>query len=329
MNGRRSLRLEAERWPLAVPFRIAGLISTDAETLTITLEEGGRQGRGEASGIYFQGETVESMAAEVEAVRHHIEGGIDRAALLRLLPAGGARNAVDCATWALEARCAGRPAWDLAGLPPPRPIKTAFSIGASTPAAMAAIAASRSDFGALKLKLVGDGDDVARVAAVRRCRSDAWIGVDANQGLDRSRLQTLLPHLVEQRVAMIEQPVPIGADDSLEGLDCPIPLFADESLTAGADLQSLRRVYDGINIKLDKTGGLTAALALAHSARELGFELMVGNMLGTSLAMAPAWLLGQQCTIVDLDGPLLLARDRAQAATYVDGCIACPPEVWA
>jgi L-alanine-DL-glutamate epimerase-like enolase superfamily enzyme len=193
---------------------------------------------------------------------------------------------------------------------------------------MARDAISYVEARAIKLKLIGDGSDADRVGAVRAARPDVWLGVDANQGLDRPGLEALLPALVEAEVALLEQPVPVGADASLDGLASPIPIAADESAQTLADLETLVGRYDVINIKLDKCGGLTEALALAHAARDLGLSVMVGNMCGTSLAMAPAFVVGQLCDIVDLDGPLLLARDRHVAVSYKDGQIDCPRGLW-
>jgi L-alanine-DL-glutamate epimerase-like enolase superfamily enzyme len=180
----------------------------------------------------------------------------------------------------------------------------------------------------LKLKLIGDGGDADRVRAVRAVRPDVWLGVDANQGLDRKKLEDLMPALVEAGVSLIEQPVPIGADSLLDGLNAPIPIAADESAQTLADLAALRGRYDVINIKLDKCGGLTEGLAIARAARNFGLQVMVGNMVGTSLGMAPSFVVGQLCDIVDLDGPLLLARDRHRAVVYADGRIDCPPGIW-
>jgi L-alanine-DL-glutamate epimerase-like enolase superfamily enzyme len=325
----RELRVEVERWPLRRPFRIAGGIATEESVVTVSVREGDHEGRGEASGVYYRSETAQSIEAEIEALRDAVLSGINREELAQLLPSGGARNALDCALWALEARIANKPAWLLAGLDQPRSLTTTVSIGADSPDAMAAVALDYPNAVAVKLKLLGDSEDAARVQSVRAVRPDVWLGVDANQSLGRVGLEKLLPTLVAARVELIEQPVRAGEDEVLEGLSSPIPLAADESVQGVEDLPSLRPYYRVINIKLDKTGGLTAALSLARTARKLGFDVMVGNMCGTSLAMAPAFLVGQLCRIVDLDGPLLFARDREQAALYSDGQINCLPEIWA
>jgi L-alanine-DL-glutamate epimerase-like enolase superfamily enzyme len=294
----------------------------------VTLDDGEHQGRGEAQGVYYHAETPESMAAQVEVVRGAVEAGIDRAGLQALLPAGGARNALDCALWELESRRTGKPVWMLAGLDAPRPLLSTWTIGGDAPDVMARDAVGYAEARSLKLKLIGDGADAERVRAVRMVRPDAWIGVDANQGLDRAMLEQLLPTLVEAGVSLIEQPVPVGADATLEGLNSPIPIAADESALTLADLPTLRGRYDVINIKLDKCGGLTEGLAIARAARDQGLQVMVGNMVGTSLAMAPSFVVGQLCDIVDLDGPLLLARDRHRTVVYADGRIDCPGGVW-
>jgi L-alanine-DL-glutamate epimerase-like enolase superfamily enzyme len=305
------------------------MATTEESVVTVSIREGHCEGRGEASGVYYHAETAESVATEIEALRHDVLSGINRVELAQLVPAGGARNALDCALWALEAKLAGRPAWLLAGLDRPRPLTTTVSIGADSPDVMAMAALDYPDALAMKLKLLGDGEDAARVQSIRALRPDIWLGVDANQSLGREGLEKLLPALVTARVALIEQPVRAGEDEVLEGLNSPIPLAADESVQVEDDLPGLRPYYQVINVKLDKTGGLTAALSLARAAREMGFDVMVGNMSGTSLAMAPAFLVGQLCTIVDLDGPLLFARDREQAALYSGGQINCLPDIWA
>lgn len=324
----RTLGVSLESWPLAKPFRITGKVMTHSPGLLVTLGDGDHVGRGEAQGVYYHDETPASMAAQVESARAAIEGGVDREELPALLPAGGARNALDCALWELESLRTGEPVWAMAGLPAPRPLTTTWTIGADSPTAMAADAAALDQARALKLKLIGDGADAERVRAVRGARPDAWIGVDANQGLNRDSLDALLPVLAEARIALLEQPVPVGADALLDGINSPIPIAADESALTLADLETLPGRYQVVNIKLDKCGGLSAALAMAARARALGLRVMVGNMVGTSLAMAPAFVVGQLCDIVDLDGPLLLARDREIAARYHDGMIDCPDAVW-
>jgi len=322
------LSLDLNCWPLTQPFRTAGTLESETSTLTVTVQRAGLRGQGEASGVYYFGETPNLMRDQIEAVRDEIEAGIDRARLSNLLPMGGARNALDCALWALEALEEGRPVWQLAGLKPPRPRITTITIGADTPWKLARTAASWREFSAIKLKLLGDGHDADRVKAVREVRPDAWLGVDANQSLGRAGLEAILPTCIDMAVSVIEQPVSAGADQSLSGLSSPILLAADESVGRIEELSYLKEIYGAVSIKLDKTGGLTYALELAHAARALGFQVMVGNMLGTSLAMAPAFLVAQLCDIVDLDGPLLLARERDDHATYQGGMIDCSRMVW-
>lgn len=322
------LRLTCERWPLRVPFRITSHTTVELEVIVATLSRGGLTGRGEAAGVDYHAETPESMLAQIEAVRPAIEAGVTRAQLVRLLPAGGARNAIDCALWELESLEARKPVWQLAGLARPRALVTTCTIGADGPAAMAARAREFPQATAIKLKLTGEAEDAARVQAVRAVRPDVWLGVDANQGCSLEHLRALLPALVEARVALIEQPFPIGREPTLGELRSPIPIAADESAQVAEDLAGLVGRFDTINIKLDKCGGLTEALRMSALAQQLGFDTMIGNMLGTSLAMAPGWLVGQACRVVDLDGPLLLASDRQAAARFEGGTIECDERVW-
>ena len=317
-----------ETWPLAEPFRITGQTYREIEVVVVTLRDAGLEGRGEAAGVDYLGETPASIAAQIAAVREQVEAGIDRAELQRLLPAGGARNALDCALWELDARRAGRPVWQLAGLEAPRPLLTTYTLGAEAPDAVARRAAAFGDARALKLKLTGDGLDAERVRAVRAVRPDVWLGVDANQGFSRATLERLMPVLEEAGVALIEQPLAVGSDTELAGFGSPISLAADESVQGLESIGAVAGRFDVVNIKLDKCGGLTEALAMAQAARDLGLQVMVGNMLGTSLAMAPAFLVGQLCDVVDLDGPILLRDDRAPGAVYRDGTIWCPGETW-
>lgn len=322
------LELTIDRWPLRSPFRTATSCDTAVETLTVSLIKGGHVGRGEASGVHYRGETAATMIAQLEGVRDRLEHGFVEEDLMALLPAGGARNALDCALWDWRARSSGRPVWQIAGLDPPQPARTTVTIGADTPDAMAARAREWHAFAALKVKLIGDGEDAARMAAIRAVRPDAWIAVDGNQGFTAASLEALLPVLESSSVALIEQPLPVGDDAALDALATTIPFAADESVQDAADLDRLPAAYSVVNIKLDKTGGLTAALALARRLQEHGRRAMVGNMIGTSLAMAPAWLVAQFAEVVDLDGPLLLARDHTPSAQYEDGHIACPRSLW-
>lgn len=325
---RRRLTLAIESWELAAPFRTAKETVARIETVTIELREGEARGWGEALGVDYRGETAASIAAEIEAVRSEIEGGVERSELEALLPAGGARNAVDCALWDLEAKRTGIAVWDRLALRP-RPVTTAFTLGLDSPQRMAAEAAARRGWPLLKLKL-GPDDPVAPAAAVRRARPDAALIADANESWSLDLLQRAAPELARLGVELIEQPLPApgtadgDGDGDLAGYRSPVPLCADESCDTAADLDRLASRYQAVNVKLDKTGGLTAALRLVEGARRRGLALMVGNMLGTSLAMAPAFAVAQHCRWVDLDGPLLLARDRDPPIRYARGRMGPP-----
>ena len=316
-----------EHWPFTRPFHITGHTFDGIDVLVVTVESDGVLGRGEAAGVYYHGETPASMAVQVEALSSRGQMPT-RADLLTLMEPGGARNAVDCALWDFEARKAGTPAWRLAGLSKPRPLLTTYTIGADTPQTMAEAARSFREARALKLKLVGDGLDMRRVVAVRDARPDAWMGIDANQGFSLRGFMELLPTLVDAKVQLIEQPFPVSRGADLDGLGSPIPIALDESVQDLDDLESLRGRCDVINIKLDKCGGLTRALQIAAAARRLDLGVMVGNMIGTSLSVAPAFLLGQICDLIDLDGPLILARDRPPGVQYRDGYVSCPKALW-
>ena len=327
--GKRSLDVRAVKLRLAAPFRISGYVFEATDAIVVTIVEGGNSGRGEASGVYYVGDDLENMLVQVEAHRGAIEDGVGRAELQLTMPAGGARNAVDCALWDLAAARAGRPAWALAGVDEPRPLVTTFTLGADDPESMAAGARSLADARAIKIKLTGEiAIDLERVRAVREARPEAWIGVDANQGYTRGDLEWLVEALLEQGVALLEQPLARGAEAELEGFRSAIPIAADESALTLADVPGLVGRFDVVNIKLDKCGGLTEGLAMAAEARRLGLQVMVGNMVGTSLAMAPAFILGQQCDFVDLDGPTFLAEDPEPRARYRDGTIFCGPDIW-
>ena len=329
-DGHVRLRLQAgiEPRPMKAPLHITGYTFTDLEALVVQLHEGDRTGRGEAQGVYYRNDTPASMLAQVEALRDRIEAGLTREQLLHLLPPGGARNALDCALWDLEAKRTGQPVWKLAGLREPRPLLTTFTLGADDPEIMAQGARSYTGARALKLKLTDDSLNAERVRAVRAARPDAWIMADANQGFTRETFSELLPALVEARISLVEQPFPVGCEAWLDGLDSPIRLAADESVQDHNDLQKLAGRVSVINIKLDKCGGLTEALAMAGEARKLGFGLMVGNMSGSSLAMAPSFVVGQLCEVVDLDGAFFLRGDVSPGATYENGSIWCADSVW-
>jgi L-alanine-DL-glutamate epimerase-like enolase superfamily enzyme len=324
-----SLAVRAEKLRLAAPFRISGYTFDHSDVVVVTISDGENIGRGEGGGAYYLGDDLAHMLADIEAHRGAIEAGIDRAALQRLMPPGGGRNAVDCALWELEAARAGRPAWALAGIDSPRPLLTTFTLGADEPDIMADGARRYIGARAIKVKLTGELElDIARVRAVRGARPDVWLGVDANQGFRRDQLDRLVSALVDQGVGLLEQPLARGAETDLENYRSPVPIAADESVLTLADLPGLVGRFDVANIKLDKCGGLTEALAMAEMARSLGLGVMVGNMVGTSLAMAPAFIVGQHCDIVDLDGPTFLAEDREPGVIYRDGYVDCPAEVW-
>jgi len=322
------IAVRIETWPLIYPFRITGWSYDSIELIVVTVRDGDFEGRGEAAGVDYLGETPASMAAAIESMKGAFAEGMDRTRLQSLLPIGGARNAIDCALWDLEAARSGRPAWQEAGVAAPRPCLTTWTIGAEAPEVVAERAIGFADARALKLKLNGDGLDADRVRAARAARPDVWIGVDGNQGFSRATLDAIMPVLVEAGVALIEQPLPLDRDADLDGLESPIPLAADESAQGLASIATLSSAFSVVNIKLDKCGGLTEALAMVDAARARGMQVMVGNMLGTSLAMAPAFIVGQLCDVVDLDGPVLLTHDRPPAAEYRDGMIWCADDIW-
>jgi len=326
--GPLKLKLEIERWPLTTPFRIAGHVWEFCEVLVVDLESEGYRGRGEAAGVYYRNDEPLSMRTALELLRRKIEAGVSRDILQTLLPPGGARNALDCALWDLEAKRTGRPAWQIAELDRPGPLLTAMTCGADDPAAMAANALSYSHARAIKLKLTGEATDADRVRAVRAARPDVWLAVDANQSFSRRSLEQLMPILADANVALIEQPFFVGQEGLLDGFNSPIPVAADESVQELSDIAPLVGRFSVVNIKLDKCGGLTEGLAMIRTARACGLDTMVGCMVGTSLALAPAFLLGQLCKIVDLDTPMFLAKDRDPPAQYVDGCISCPQSIW-
>lgn len=326
---RLTLAVTVETLRLAETFRISGRAIDSADVIVVTLDDGDHRGRGEAAGVYYLGDDIPQMLAMLDLARPAIEAHPSRADLRSILPPGGARNAVDAALWDLEAQRSGKPVWQLAGLQEPSPLRTTFTIGADDPAHMAAKACAHAQARSIKVKLTGDLDlDIARVAAIRAARPDVWLGVDANQGFVAADLDALVAAMVAARVSLIEQPLPRGQDAMLEGLDSPIPLAADESALTLDDVSGLTGRFDVFNIKLDKCGGLTEGLMIADAARQAGLGAMIGCMVGSSLAMAPGFLLGQVCDLVDLDGPLFLARDRAPAMIYNNGLVHCDPAVW-
>ncbi|MFC5440456.1 dipeptide epimerase [Rhodanobacter ginsenosidimutans] len=327
--GRLRLQATQKSWAIKAPFHITGYTFTAFDALIVELtDEQGRTGRGEAQGVYYRHDTPATMQVQIEALRAQIEAGIDRQTLQKLLPAGGARNALDCALWDLEAKRSGKPVWQLAGLDAPKPLRTTYTLGADEPEAMAEGAKAYAAARAIKLKLTDDGRSAERVLAVRQARPDVWLMVDANQGFTRESFARLLPTLAEARVDVVEQPFPVGKEDWLDGLDRPIRVAADESVQDRGDLEKMVGRVDVINIKLDKCGGLTEALEIAARARKLGFDLMVGNMGGSSLAMAPAFVVGQLCDVVDLDGPISLIDDYTPSVGYDDGSVWCSEAVW-
>lgn len=309
-----------EEWTLQKPFRISGKEWVSTRSVVVQVAAGGCVGRGEAQGIFYTGETAETMLAQVFAAMETIRNGVTRDQLLSLLPSGGARNAIDCALWDLEARQSGRSVWELTGIDP-RPVTTVFTIGLEPePEQMAANARAAAELPVLKIKLDADRP-VERLAAIREARPNARLVVDANQGWSFELLQAVLPRAADLGVEMIEQPLPRGEDAVLEGFESPVLLGADESCLDTGDLDQASRRYGMINIKLDKTGGLTEALRLAKAAKDKGLKLMVGNMTGTSLSMAPSFVLAQLCDLVDIDGPLLLKNDHPDGLRYDRGVV--------
>jgi len=324
---RRRLAARAQLWPIAGEFRISRGAKTEAEVVLVELTEGAALGRGEATPYAHYGETTEGVLALIESVRDDVERGLSRLELQQALPAGAARNALDCALWDLEAKRTGVPVWRAAGLAPLRPLATLYTLSIDTPEAMARAAAASGRPG-LKLKIGGEGD-LARVAAVRAAAPAAHLVVDANEALTFAQLKALAPGLAALAVEVIEQPLPAQEDAALEGYQSPVLLCADESLHTRADLEACARRYGCVNVKLDKCGGLTEALALTAEARARGLAVMAGCMVATSLAMAPAMLLAQSAEFVDLDGALLLARDREPGLASAGSILQPPlPELW-
>jgi L-alanine-DL-glutamate epimerase-like enolase superfamily enzyme len=307
--------VQIERWPIAGAFTISRGAKTEAAVVVAELSDGRRRGRGECVPYGRYGETVEAVAAEITAMGGQIARGLDRAGLQGALRPGAARNALDCAFWDLAAKQSGRPTHELAGLPPPRPLLTAYTISLAAPQEMAAAAEKVAGRALLKVKLGGPGDP-ARIAAVRRAAPRCELIADANEGWTPDNLLENLAACADAGVTLLEQPLPADRDHALAKIARPLPVCADESVLASASLAALAGKYDAVNIKLDKTGGLTEALAMAIAAEQLGFGLMVGCMVATSLAMAPAILVAQRARIVDLDGALLLARDRPHGLHY-------------
>jgi len=323
----RHISVHTETWPSLVPFRIAGIVFDDFPLIVCEIEQDGFTGRGEALGIYYFDETPATMTAQIHAVGKTLIAGADRRQLLQLLPPGGARFAVDSALWDLEAQLDSFSVWDAAGVAE-APVRTVFTIGLEPePEQMGSKAAAARNYPLLKVKLDADRP-VERVTAVRQAHPDASIIVDVNQGWNFEQLRTFGPQLHALDVKMIEQPLPRGKDEELESYDSPAPLCADESCLHLGELEQAAARYDMINIKLDKTGGLTHALQLAKAAQDTGLRLMVGCMGGTSLSMAPSHVIAQLCEFVDIDGPLLIGDDRPGGLVYDDGTVSLPDDTF-
>jgi L-alanine-DL-glutamate epimerase-like enolase superfamily enzyme len=317
-----------ERWPLANAFVISRGAKTEARVVVVELSDGLHLGRGESVPYARYGETVEGVLDEIEAFRDAIECDLDRDGLQGALPPGAARNALDCALWDLEAKRSGARAWTLAGYARLDPVKTCFTLSLAAPDAMGTAARAAAGRPMLKLK-IGGPDDLNCVAAVRAAAPKTRLVVDANEALSFDDLRRLAPDFAKLGVQMIEQPLKTGEDEALEGFDSPVPLCADESLHTRHELADCARRYSAVNIKLDKSGGLTEALELKREAQALGLDIMAGCMVATSLAMAPALLIAQGAGVVDLDGPLLLARDRTPGLTIIGSMIEPPSsELW-
>jgi L-alanine-DL-glutamate epimerase-like enolase superfamily enzyme len=325
---RAQLAVAVEAFPIRGSFVIARGAKTQALVVTVTLRAGAETGRGECVPYARYGESAESVVFAIESIRAPIEAGADRKALQKLLPPGAARNALDCAMWDLEAKLCGVAAYQSAGFSALTPLATAYTLSVGTPEEMFAAAANAAHRPLLKIKLAGPGD-AERLAAVRDGAPQAELIVDANEAWREENVLTNIEACAKAGVTLIEQPLPAGDDGILNRIERLVPICADESAHDRDGLAALQGRYDAINIKLDKTGGLTEALAMAKEARERGFAIMAGCMVGTSLAMAPAILIGQGAAFVDLDGPLLLAQDRAPGLRYEDSTVYPPePELW-
>ena len=322
-----SIAAREEVWPLKETFRISRGSRTETRVVVATISDGQHSGRGEGVPIRRYNQTSESLVAQIESIKN--EANLDREKLQRLLPPGAARNALDCALWDLQSKRCGKRAWELAKIPMVSEVESSFTISLDTPDKMENAARANSMAPILKLKLGGDDADLARVEAAHNAAPNARLLIDANESWSPGHYRNIAPKLKGFRVELIEQPFPADADKVLEILDHPIPLCADESCHTTADLPPLRNRYETVNVKLDKTGGLTEALRLCARARESGFKLLIGCMVGTSLSMAPARLLASAADYVDLDGPLLLARDRDHGLNYNCGKIGIPQrDLW-
>jgi L-alanine-DL-glutamate epimerase-like enolase superfamily enzyme len=319
-----SLTFRSENWPLAGTFSISRGAKTEANVLVAELSDGRHRGRGECVPYRRYGETIAGVTRALSDMCEALAHGFDRERLQQAMPPGAARNALDCAFWDLEAKRAGTAAHALAGMAAPQPLDTAYTITLNTPEVMAEAARGVANRKLLKVKLGGRGGDPERIAAVRNAAPQCELIVDANEGWSEDNLQENLAACADAGVTLVEQPLPIGSDAVLATMPRPIPVCADESAHDRASLAALLGRYDAVNIKLDKAGGLTEALAMAAEAERLGFQIMVGCMVATSLSMAPAMLLAQRARVVDLDGALLLAKDRPDGLRY-EGSLVHPP----
>jgi len=314
------MSLHVEEWEMIEPFRFFGKELITIKSIVVELSDNGCVGRGEAQGVFYIGESTESIFEQAHRVATEIQKGISRQELQSLLPAGGARNAIDCAMWDLECKISGQSIWELTGIDP-KPVATVFTIGLENSAEeMAAKAAAASEAPVLKIKLDGH-QPFEKLAAIRAARPDATLVVDANQSWDFNLLKDVIPKCMDLGLEMIEQPLARDGDDMLDDFESPITLAADESCLHTGELETAVRRYDMINIKLDKTGGLTEALRLAYAAKEKGCKVMVGNMAGTSLSQAPSFVVAQLCDFVDIDGPLFLKYDRPNGLDYINGVV--------
>jgi L-alanine-DL-glutamate epimerase-like enolase superfamily enzyme len=325
----RTLTVEKAAIRFAEPFRITGYVFESMPSIVARIVDGGAVGRGEAAGVYYLGDDQDRMLATIEELRPAIETGLARDRLQELLPPCGARNAIDCALWELDSHLSRVPVWKLARIRQPQPLVTTFTLPADDPEVLATKVERLAFAKAIKLKLDGNADlDRERIAVVRTARPDVWLGVDANQGFVPADLDKLAAAARDYSVSLIEQPLKRGEDSALQGWRPGVPVAADESILDLDELEQLGHYFDVINIKLDKSGGLTEALGMARAARLLGKQLMVGNMGGSTLAMAPGFVLGQLCDVVDLDGPFGLADDPLASQIYSEGNIFIPETIW-
>ena len=325
----RTLTVEKAAIRFAEPFRITGYVFDAMPSIVARIVDGEAIGRGEAAGVYYLGDDQDRMIGMIEHARAEIESGLSRDALQQHLPPCGARNAIDCALWELDSHLARVPVWKLAGVPKPKPLVTTFTLPADDPAVLATKVQKLAFAKAIKLKLDGNTDlDRERMAVVRAARPDAWLAVDANQGFVANDLEALGKAARDFSVSMIEQPLKRDEEASMDGWRPGVPIAADESILDLAELNERACYFDVINIKLDKCGGLTEALKMVRAARMFGKQLMVGNMGGSTLAMAPGFVLAQLCDVVDLDGPYGLADDPLAAEIYRDGEIFVPERLW-